>query len=724
MQRTRINFRSVIPQSPWFVAWLLVAPLVLCLIGAKLMKVDVAMAAIIFATPFSVRVLRLALMIAFSWLVQRFLFPKRPAVGFIIFVGVFIASVIAMMRFKGMTVSEVMWDWAYNLYKEPVVFVTIAWRELATVSLVALVMGAMLRFTPAYAFARLYRVFQILIVVLCTLVGVDLVYEVAIGQPPNLAVLLFSFSHPQDLAPLVGAEVTPGRVIALGICILLPVAWAWYLRDVGKSGRPQPAPGDGRGLVFSLAGTAALFLPVIPVGSVPLERYAEGSLIAFSKTAISAPYREAEAAAQDAFDKENRPRWHSAGMKFESTGEPKKVKNVVIVMMESVRAASTSIDHPELGTTPFLAQLGKDSLRVTDMSAVVPRTSSAWIAILGGQYPLTNEGSARWGAENSKVPRIRGLPSALRDVGYATSFFTPTRLQLLNENRMVEALGFETVMDDDTFSKLQSAKTNYLGGADEVVVEPVLEWTRAQKAANRPFLTAIMTSVSHHPYTTPSTWKKVEFPNAANPTLAAYYNCLLYLDDVIAKLMAGYKEIGVLDDTVFIFLGDHGQFFGEHGINQAFNALYQEGVHIPTLVYAPGVPSLKGKIQGPRQQIDILPTVAELLGYRVQNARLPGVSLLQPVEANREMYYSASIESSFLAMRRGEKKYIYSYDRAPIAVFDLATDPTEEKPLPSPSAAESKELKQALLEWKIQTEMSMYARPQNSTRPDGPWVRR
>ncbi|MGJ7506634.1 LTA synthase family protein [Variovorax sp. GT1P44] len=585
-------------------------------------------------------------------------------------------------------------------------------------------MGALLRFASEGAFRRLYTFFQIVIVVLCTLVGVDLVYEVAIGQPPNFAVLLFSLAHPQDLAPLVGAEVTPGRVIALTLCILLPIAWAWYLRDLGTSGREKPALRTSRGLAFALAGTAALLLPVIPVGSVPLERYAEGSLIALSKTAISAPYAEAENVAQKAFDKENRPRWYSAGMKFQSTGEPKKIKNVVIVMMESVRAVSTSIHHPELGTTPFLASLSRDSLMVPDMSAVVPRTSSAWIAILGGQYPLTNEGSARWSAENTKLPRVRGLPAALREVGYATSFFTPTHLHLLNENQMVDALGFETVVDDDDLSKLRSLHANYMGGADEVMVEPILAWTRAQKAAKRPFMTAIMTSVGHHPYTTPETWKKVPFPNASNPTLEAYYNCLLYIDDVLAKLMAGYKELGVLDDTVFMFLGDHGQFFGEHGINQAFNALYQEGVQIPMLIYAPGDPSIKGVVKGPRQQIDILPTVAELLGYQVQHARLPGVSLLQPVDANREMYFSASIESAYLALRRGEKKYIYSFDRAPIMAFDLAADPAEEKALPNPTAAESDQLKQALLEWKIQTEMSMYARPENSAMPDGRWVRR
>ena len=723
MLRTGIDLRST-PQNPWRIAWLLVVPLALCLIGAKLMKVEVVMASIVFTTPFSLRLLRLAGMVAVAWLVQHFLFRKRPWVGVVIFIGLFAASVPVMMRAKGLTLGGVLWDWVYFLYKEPVVFATIAWREVATVSLLALVMGAVLRWAPTSATHMLYRLFQFLIVALCTLVGVDLVYEVAIGQPINFAVLLFSLSHPHDLAPLVGAEVRPGRVLALALCVLVPLAWAWYLRDLRVAARTPGALRFSPGLALALAGTAALFLPVIPLGSVPMERFAEGSLIALAKTAISAPYAQADAAVQDAFDKENRPRWYSAGMKFQRTGEPTKLKNVVIVMLESMRASSTSIQHPELGTTPFLAKLSQDSLMVADMNAVVPRTSSAWVAILGGLYPLTNEGSARWGAETEKQQRIRGLPAALRDAGYATSFFTPTHLRLLNENRIVEALGFEHVVNDDELNKIDSAQANYLGGADAVMIAPILEWTRAQKEAHRPFMTAIMTSVGHHPYTTPSSWKKVPFPNAANPTLESYYNCLMYIDSVMERLMAGYKELGVLDDTVFIFLGDHGQFFGEHGINQAFNALYQEGVHIPMLIYAPGVPSMRGVITGPRQQIDILPTVTQLLGFQVQDARLPGVSMLQPPDDQREMYFSASIESSFLAMRRGTRKYVYSYDRAPFLVFDLATDPGEEKALASPTASEANQLKQAMLKWKIQTESSLYARPENPAMPEGRWVRR
>jgi lipoteichoic acid synthase len=711
-------------KSPWIAAWLLIAPLGICLIAAKLTKINVAMAAVIFSSPLSVRVLRLAVMAAVAWIAQRVLFPRRPLAIVPILAAIFVASVFLLLRMKpGETVGSILWDWGYSLYKEPEIFVLVAWRELATISPIALAMGLALKLSPRGGYSALVRLFQGVVVVLCAIAGIDLVYEITIGQPANVAVLLFSIANPGSLAPLVVAEATPGRVAALALCVLFPIFWAWLFGGLAQPPDTQPAPRLDYGFAAALAGSAALFLPVVAVGHVALERYTEGSMIALFKTAIAAPYTEVSAEIEKEFDAQNRPRWYSAGMKARPTSATKK-KNVVIVMMESIRAASTSIHHPELGTTPFLQRLSTESLMVEDMSAVVPRTASAWIAILAGQYPLTNEGSARWTVENNKIPRIRGLPAMLRDQGYATSYFTPTHLKLLNEGSVIDALGFETVVADEQLSKINSVRANYMGGGDEAMVEPILEWTKAQKEAGRPFMTAIMTNVGHTPYTTPPSWKKVPFPELKNPALEDYYNCLLYIDDTLSKLMAGYRQLGVLDDTIFIFLGDHGQFFGEHGVNQAFNALYQEGLQIPMLIHAPGWPGARGVIHGPRQQIDILPTVMDMLGYEIDGARLPGVSLLRPVDANRKLYFSASIEAAYLAMRQGATKYIYSYDRAPIMVFDLASDPLENKPLENLPAAEQDKVKRDMLEWKIGTEMSMYARPADNARPDGPWVRR
>ncbi|MDM0068069.1 sulfatase-like hydrolase/transferase [Variovorax sp. J31P207] len=111
---------------------------------------------------------------------------------------------------------------------------------------------------------------------------------------------------------------------------------------------------------------------------------------------------------------------------------------------------------------------------------------------------------------------------------------------------------------------------------------------------------------------------QVEDMNSVIPRTAAAWTAVL-----TARLMQGYEALGVLDDTVFVFLGDHGQLFGEHGLSQRFNAIYQEGIHVPAILYAPGLITPNRRISGSRQQIDILPTVVELLGYRIETTSGP-----------------------------------------------------------------------------------------------------
>jgi arylsulfatase A-like enzyme len=354
---------------------------------------------------------------------------------------------------------------------------------------------------------------------------------------------------------------------------------------------------------------------------------------------------------------------------------------------------------------------------------VIPRTAAAWIAIQAGQYPLTNRGTTAWATRNEKIPRLRGLPALLGDVGYATSFFTPTELEFQSDWEVIRSLGFGHIVTEKNLAYPGVERPTYFGVADELMVKPILQWTGAQVQAHRPFITAIMTNVGHHDYRTPSTWKKIDFPDVSNPLLESYYNCLRYIDGVLANLMQGYKQLGVLNDTIFIFLGDHGQLFGEHGMKQTFNAIYQDGVRIPTLIYAPGLGLHPGVIDGPRQQIDVLPTVLDMLGYRLVNGRLPGVSLLRPVAPDRKLFYSSSIEMSALAVREGPYKYIYHFDNRPMEVFDLATDPNELRPLTGTSEDKLAQAELDMFTWRAEAELSMNARPADPSRPDGPWLR-
>lgn len=243
-------------------------------------------------------------------------------------------------------------------------------------------------------------------------ISVDLVYLIATGQPLSAPIVSFTSAHLHDLAPLIQAEVTKGRILLLFAGIAFPAVWAWRFKNLGENVQ-HTQQRSWAGFSVACAGVLGFALPLVPANSMPFERFSEGTLVAFSKTALTSPSLAAEENVARDFEREGRPKWYSANMKLVATDKTVK-KNVVIVMMESVRASSTTMYDPKLPTMPYLKQLASKGMLVQDMSAVIPRTAGAWMAILGGQYPLTNEGTASWSPANAKIPRIRGLAGALR----------------------------------------------------------------------------------------------------------------------------------------------------------------------------------------------------------------------------------------------------------------------------------------------------------------------
>ena len=76
-----------------------------------------------------------------------------------------------------------------------------------------------------------------------------------------------------------------------------------------------------------------------------------------------------------------------------------------------------------------------------------------------------------------------------------------------------------------------------------------------------------------------------------------------YVDSVVAKIIDGYKRLGLYDNTIFMGVGDHGEGMGEHGRWQHDQVIWDEGLK-GTLCYpCPLIDHEEGKNDGVRQQI-------------------------------------------------------------------------------------------------------------------------
>src|SRR5207253_9302949 len=132
--------------------------------------------------------------------------------------------------------------------------------------------------------------------------------------------------------------------------------------------------------------------------------------------------------------------------------------------------------------------------------------------------------------------------------------------------------------------------------------------------------------------------------------------------------------------TVVVVLADHGEEFLEHGRIKHGMHLYEELLHVPLVMAGPGIPT--GRVDEPVQSVDLLPTIAELLGGETP-AGLPGQSLLAARETRpafaetRDGIADDGRSTQLVAVRADNWKLIRSPDLGISELYDLARDPGE-----------------------------------------------
>ncbi len=515
--------------------------------------------------------------------------------------------------------------------------------------------------------------------------GFDLAYFRKTGLGGQLEVLSLLLGGAPGTVGLAASELD-WQSIAL---VLAPLAVGLAVRFIllRIDSKPRALAGAGTtGLVFPIGFAFLLVVP--PPRLLPdYVRFGDNTLVSLTADFVLGSLRGGGwAHARQVAEKS--PPIFDARLETESSQSSRR--NVVLVMLESIKAAATSLYAPFPSTTPFLDQLAREGAVVDEMYAVAPRTSAGWVAILNGIYPGNSDMLFLWEANETKNPRSQSLPKVLRSYGYRSGFFLPTHLVLQNDEALVKNFGFDDVISlrldpegqpiADSVFRPPFDYVNYFGYEDRVLLEPTRAWVRQQVATARPFFLAIMTNVGHYPYKVPKGGPNTPFPGAPTAEYNDYLNSIGYIDEYLKDLVAIFRQEGLLDNTVFIIVGDHGESFGEHGPRQHMGQAYEEVLRVPGILAGPGiVPG--SKILGLRQQIDILPTVFELLGITLTGGKLPGLSLLAPVDSARRIYFNGVYDATTIAARQGSTKFLYNFGRWPMEIYDLSSDPGERNDL-------------------------------------------
>lgn len=374
-------------------------------------------------------------------------------------------------------------------------------------------------------------------------------------------------------------------------------------------------------------------------------------------------------------------------------------RNVALIFLESTRARSTTAYNENLDTTPFMHTLSEEGLLAEKAYAVVPHTSKALVATACGFPPPLD--TLKTESEPGIIP-ARCLPELLGEQGYQSAFFQSATKTFERRPQLVNNLGYDFFRAIEGMDKTGYQRANYFGYEDDIMLPSSREWLE-ENGDEGPFMTTYLTVTPHHDYVVPKRYGQEKYSD--DPDLNRYLNTVRYQDFFLRNLIQQYKDLGLYDDTIFVILGDHGEGFGEHGLQQHDNTIYQEGLHIPLLIHDPKNPEPR-RVGENVSELDVLPTVADMLGYRISGGDYPGFSILSP-PGDRTLKASCYHERTCVTSIRGDQKYIYSYGNRGEEYYDLTADPKERKNLIEQQPEKKVEnLRDALLAWEARVEAS------------------
>ena len=195
-------------------------------------------------------------------------------------------------------------------------------------------------------------------------------------------------------------------------------------------------------------------------------------------------------------------------------------------------------------------------------------------------------------------------------------------------------------------------------------------------------------------------------PNAEiglNHPVRSYDSEIAYTDQQIGLLLDRLRELQLYDNTLIVFVADHGEELGDHGRFGHSRTLFQELVNVPLLMKFPqGKPLV---VETPVAVIDVYPTILESLGIPEPEG-LAGHSLFPPgTQESRPLFTETAKGGARLrAVVLGHYKLIRDLKNGEETLFDLASDPRELSPIDARGNALAVELRQALDAWSRQLE--------------------
>ena len=417
--------------------------------------------------------------------------------------------------------------------------------------------------------------------------------------------------------------------------------------------------------------------------------------------------------------------------------------NILFIMDDQHRGDCLGCcGHPTV-KTPHLDRLAAEGARFTSAYSSTPTCTPCRAALLTGLAPW-NHGMLGYARVAEQYPYE--MPGALKEAGYYTcsigkNHWTPQRNKhsldecILDESGRVEDAEFKSDYRCwfSSMAPTQDPDATGIGWNDYTAAPYALDerlhptqWTGdvavnfiEQYNKENPFFLKVSFARPHSPYDPPrrlwEMYKDADIParhigewagrfaersddtdhlwhgdlgeEAARTARIGYYGNITFIDEQIGRIREALEARGLLENTLILFVSDHGDMTGDHHLWRKSYA-YEASAHVPMLIRWPErlLKARRGQsLEQPVEIRDIFPTFLDAAGA-TPSAPLDGKSLLELVRGNtadwrpwidleHDVCYGKN--NHWTALTDGKTKYIFHAFDGEEQLFDLVNDPGE-----------------------------------------------
>src|SRR3989344_6030036 len=382
-------------------------------------------------------------------------------------------------------------------------------------------------------------------------------------------------------------------------------------------------------------------------------------------------------------------------------------KNVILIVVDALRARSIGSYGKDPSFSPTIDRLGKEGALFENTYTTTVTTDPTITAIMTGRHPISNSfinnETKITRKELDNIKKIPLIAERLKENGYYTGAIDwlsrwfergfdyysggivsgekqkeqATKLDKIYKYMRIIDLATLHLVKRDFLNRiyylLKYEKLPY--DPANVVINDAIDFVDKNK--NRNFFLYVHLWDTHYPYSRPKTAKSVLLDSIQD----RYLECINFVDGEIKKLLLFLENKKLLDKTLVVLTGDHGESLTEHSIYISHRGLYEETVKVPLIFKGPGIPSVK--MDGLVQNIDIVPTILNYLNIDYNENEFDGntlISLLTKKRKNKKLVYFEDLtygeykirkDVRLRGIRKGKYKYIQSLRGEKKFLFDI-----------------------------------------------------